>query len=79
VVELDGDRATGVQHYVFIDQQTHDMRLAWARDRRSPPTPVTVALAADLGGVLHRRQGAARPRSRVDVASSRPRGYTRVA
>jgi hypothetical protein len=32
VVELDGDRATGVQHYVFIEQKTHDMRLAWYRD-----------------------------------------------
>lgn len=32
VVELDGDRATGVQHYVFIEQQTHAMRLAWYRD-----------------------------------------------
>jgi hypothetical protein len=32
VVELDGDRATGVQHFVFIDQKTHAMRLAWYRD-----------------------------------------------
>jgi hypothetical protein len=32
VVEFDGDRATGIQHYVFIDQQSHDMRLAWYRD-----------------------------------------------
>src|SRR6185436_10387014 len=32
VVELDGDRATGIQHYVFIEQQTHAMRLAWYRD-----------------------------------------------
>ena len=32
VVELDGDRATGVQHFVFIDQQTHAMRLGWYRD-----------------------------------------------
>jgi hypothetical protein len=38
VVELDGDRATGVQHFVFIDQQTHAMRLGWYRDeyRRTP-------------------------------------------
>ena len=28
VVEFDGDRATGVQHFIFIDQQTHAMRLA---------------------------------------------------
>jgi hypothetical protein len=32
VVELDGDRATGIQHYVFIEQKTHAMRLAWYRD-----------------------------------------------
>ena len=32
VVDFHGDRATGVQHYVFIDQKTHDMRLAWYRD-----------------------------------------------
>jgi SnoaL-like domain len=34
----DGDRATGVQHFVFIDQQTHAMRLGWYRDeyRRTP-------------------------------------------
>jgi hypothetical protein len=32
VVEFDGDRATGVQHYVFIDQTSHEMRLAWYVD-----------------------------------------------
>ena len=32
VVELDGDRATGIQHFVFIDQKSHAMRLAWYRD-----------------------------------------------
>jgi hypothetical protein len=32
VVEFDGDRATGIQHYVFIDQKTHAMRLAWYKD-----------------------------------------------
>ena len=32
VVELDGDRATGMQHFVFIDQKTHAMRLAWYKD-----------------------------------------------
>jgi len=32
VVEFDGDRATGIQHFIFIDQQTHAMRLAWYRD-----------------------------------------------
>ena len=32
VVEFDGDTATGVQHYVFIDQDTHEMRLAWYDD-----------------------------------------------
>ncbi len=33
VIDFDGDTATGVQHYVFIDQTTHDMRLAWYSDR----------------------------------------------
>ena len=28
----DGDRATGMQHFVFIDQQTHAMRIGWYRD-----------------------------------------------
>ncbi len=32
VVEFDGDEATGMQHFVFIDQQTHAMRLGWYRD-----------------------------------------------
>ena len=32
VVELDGDHATGKQHFVFIDQQTHAMRLGWYND-----------------------------------------------
>jgi glutamate dehydrogenase/leucine dehydrogenase len=34
VVEFagDGDAATGVQHFVFIDQTTHAMRLGWYRD-----------------------------------------------
>jgi len=32
VVEFDGDCATGMQHFVFIDQQTHAMRLAWYKD-----------------------------------------------
>lgn len=32
VVAFDGDTATGEQHYVFINQQTHDMRLAWYSD-----------------------------------------------
>ena len=32
VVALDGDRATGMQHFVFIDQQTHAMRLGWYND-----------------------------------------------
>ena len=32
VVEFDGDTATGVQHYVFVDQTTHEMRLAWYDD-----------------------------------------------
>ena len=33
VVRFEGpDRATGIQHYVFIDQKTHAMRLAWYED-----------------------------------------------
>jgi len=32
VVEFDDDRATGKQHFVFIDQQTHAMRLGWYND-----------------------------------------------
>jgi hypothetical protein len=32
VVEFDGDRATGEQHYVFIEQATHNMRLGWYDD-----------------------------------------------
>ena len=38
VVDFDGDTATGVQHYIFIDQASHAMRLAWYSDeyRRTP-------------------------------------------
>jgi len=39
VVDFDGaDAATGKQHFVFIDQQTHAMRLGWYNDEyvRSP-------------------------------------------
>jgi hypothetical protein len=32
IVEFDGDTATGVQHFVFVDQGTHEMRLAWYDD-----------------------------------------------
>ena len=32
VVDFDGDAATGTQHFVFIDQKTHAMRLGWYRD-----------------------------------------------
>ena len=32
VVDIDGDTASGVQHFVFIDQTTHAMRLGWYRD-----------------------------------------------
>jgi hypothetical protein len=32
VVALDGDRASGVQHFVFIDQHNHAMRLGWYQD-----------------------------------------------
>lgn len=32
IVEISGDTATGVQHYVFIEQASHEMRLAWYDD-----------------------------------------------
>ena len=32
VVELSGDTATGKQHFVFIEQQTHAMRIGWYND-----------------------------------------------
>jgi hypothetical protein len=32
VVEFDGDTAGGTQHYVFIEQTTHKMRLGWYTD-----------------------------------------------
>ena len=33
VVEFDGDEAaTGKQHFIFVDQQTHAMRLGWYND-----------------------------------------------
>ena len=33
VVDFDGDdRATGKQHFIFVDQTTHNMRLGWYND-----------------------------------------------
>jgi hypothetical protein len=32
VVDLDGDRATGKQHFLFVAQATHDQRLGWYND-----------------------------------------------
>lgn len=33
VVDFDGeDRATGMQHFVFIDQSNHHMRIGWYND-----------------------------------------------
>ena len=34
VVDIDetGDAATGMQHFLFVDQQTHHMRLGWYND-----------------------------------------------
>jgi hypothetical protein len=32
VVELHGDRAEGTQHFIFVDQATHAMRLGWYND-----------------------------------------------
>ena len=28
----DGNRATGLQHFIFVDQQTHALRLGWYND-----------------------------------------------
>ena len=38
LVDVVDDDGTGSQHYIFIDQRTHDMRLAWYDDiyRRTP-------------------------------------------
>ncbi len=38
VVEIDGDNARGVQHFAFVDQRSHAMRLGWYNDeyRRTP-------------------------------------------
>ena len=30
--DADGDTARGMQHFVFIDQQTHAMRIGWYND-----------------------------------------------
>jgi hypothetical protein len=46
VVDLDGDHATGVQHFVFVDQQTHAMRLGWYNDEY---------VRTDAGWRIHRR------------------------
>jgi len=32
VVEFDGDQASGKQHFIFVDQSTHAMRLGWYND-----------------------------------------------
>jgi hypothetical protein len=32
LVDVIGDEGTGSQHYIFVDQRTHDMRLAWYDD-----------------------------------------------
>ena len=46
VVEIDGDRTTGVQHFLFVDQQTHAMRLGWYNDEY---------VRTDDGWRIHRR------------------------
>ena len=55
VVEIDGDRATGMQHFVFIDQQTHAMRLGWyatstAHGRRLAHPPRATTFMRKHGG-----------------------------
>jgi SnoaL-like domain len=32
VVDIEGDGATGVQHFLFVDQSTHAMRIGWYND-----------------------------------------------
>lgn len=32
VVDFEGDRATGMQHFIFVDQATHEKRLGWYND-----------------------------------------------
>ena len=32
VVDLDGDKASGIQHFIFVDQTTHQLRLGWYND-----------------------------------------------
>ena len=32
LLDIDGDSGSGSQHYIFVDQRTHDMRLAWYDD-----------------------------------------------
>ncbi len=46
VVEFGGGGASGEQHFLFIEQQTHVMRLGWYRDEYRP-TPA--------GWRIHRR------------------------
>src|SRR5947209_8750796 len=30
--DIDADRASGIQHFIFVDQTTHAMRLGWYND-----------------------------------------------
>jgi hypothetical protein len=46
VVEIDRDHAAGVQHFLFVDQQTHAMRLGWYTDEY---------VRTDDGWRIHRR------------------------
>jgi hypothetical protein len=46
VVEFDGDRATGMQHFIFVDQSNHHMRLGWYNDEY---------VRTDAGWRIHRR------------------------
>lgn len=32
LVDVDGDKGSGSQHYIFVDQTNHQMRLAWYDD-----------------------------------------------
>ena len=76
VVEFHGDTATGVQHYVFIDQTSHEMRLAWYERRvRAHRRRLAHPLALHH---VHAAQRWVRPRQRARPRALRRRPRDRV-
>ena len=71
VVELQGDAATGVQHYVFIDQISHDMRLGWY-------TTSTCALPRAGGSAAARRRSCAAAAASTTGRHMTPRATSRA-